>query len=258
MFRFSDKPLAFNEIVKSGIEFYKDTFKEVWYLVLINMVLFAIIFSVLNYFVPAIPTMATSATTPVPTLSSMQIVTMWVCDILIFLVSAFFFSLIMHRMYTLGKGEMQATLKDSFNAVSKKYLILAAVIFLFFLAFIVASLALLIPGIVVGIFLAFCVPLVLFDNKKIFTAFKESALLVWGNWWRTFAVVFPVTIGLLLLNLLMQFLFGMVFRNLLFLSLVNAVVMTLFQSLVYAFLLVQFNDLKLRKVHVSTVEVKMP
>lgn len=254
MFKFADKPLDFADIVKSGIELYRFTLKDVWYLVLANMVLFAIIYGVLNYFVPIMPSAMSNA--QVSSLTTSQVILMWVCDILIFLVSAFFFSLVMHRMFTLGKGDVAVTLMNSVDVIKKKYLVLVAVTFIFFVTFLIGAILLLIPGIVVAIFLAFCVPLVLFDDVKIFVSLKESVLLVWGNWWRTFAALFPVVAALLLLNLVAQFLFAIVSRNIFFLSLVNAVVMTAFQSAVYAFVLVQFNDLKLRKGVKPTVVVE--
>lgn len=251
MFKFSDKPLALAEIMNAGLQLYKDTFKNVWFLVLTNMLLFTVIFSVLNNFVPLV------SSEQIQPLTSWQIASMWVCNILMFIISAFFFSLILHRIYILGKGEMQMTLKDSVHFVIGKYLSLIAITFIFFAAVIISAIVFIIPGIIVGIFLAFSVPLVLIDNMNVFAALKESVILVWKNWWRTLIVIFPVTVALLLLNVLAQYLFSFIFHHIMLLSLVNAAVMTIGQTAVYSFLLVQYNDLKLRKTMVTTeVETK--
>ncbi len=73
---------------------------------------------------------------------------------------------------------------------------LVVMMILFMLALMIGTLLLIIPGIILMVSLLLCYPAALFDNKGPVSALSESHRLVWGNWWRTFAIL---SVGLIIL-----------------------------------------------------------
>jgi hypothetical protein len=68
-----------------------------------------------------------------------------------------------------------------------------------FLCNALASLLFVIPGIFLAILLIFFDCAILLDNKGVFASIGFSAKLVWGNWWRTVAVMLiPLLINLVI------------------------------------------------------------
>lgn len=61
-------------------------------------------------------------------------------------------------------------------------------VFLYIVLVLFGTMCLAIPGIFLGILLIYSFLAVLIDHKDIFSSFKYSVQLVWGHWWRTFAI----------------------------------------------------------------------
>ncbi len=57
------------------------------------------------------------------------------------------------------------------------------------------TIAFILPGIFVFILLSMAQPLVLLEDKGIIESLKGSCKLIWGKWWNTFAIMFPLLIG---------------------------------------------------------------
>src|SRR3990167_1584881 len=122
-----------------------------------------------------------------------------------------------------------------------------AVFVVFFFQFIAA----------VYIYFLFCfyLPLILTENKSIVSSLKQSAVLVWKNWWRTFCVqVFPwfcYLIALFIIKHVLDFHLHVYFtdpRNItVFSTTMHIIIFAIFIPWPAATLLVQLRDLELRK-----------
>lgn len=129
---------------------------------------------------------------------------------------------------------------------------------LYTIAMFLGFLALIIPGIILSLTLLFGVYAVVTDNLGPIAALKYSHNLVWGNWWRTAAVVgvgtFILMAGMILVGVISGFAVAAgdginpesvqssPILNFVVLPLITAVLSPLF----YAFVMAAFNDLKLR------------
>lgn len=105
----------------------------------------------------------------------------------------------------------------------------------------------------------FSIPYILFEHKGVWGGIKQSIKLVWGNWWRTFtvfllslliiAVIAMLSLAIILEADIMLVFLGFITNHLplsvigIFAAFLASLTFTFVQSLV----LVQFNDLKIRK-----------
>lgn len=79
---------------------------------------------------------------------------------------------------------------------------------LFFIAFLIGCLLLIIPGLILLVSLMPAFNLVLFEGKGPFAALVDSHRLVWGNWWRTAAILTVGFIIVIVIYVLAGFLVG--------------------------------------------------
>jgi hypothetical protein len=79
---------------------------------------------------------------------------------------------------------------------------------LFAIAFVIGCILLIIPGLILLISLMPAFNLVLFEGKGPVTALIDSHKLVWGNWWRTFAILTVGFIIVIVIYVLAGFLVG--------------------------------------------------
>ena len=127
---------------------------------------------------------------------------------------------------------------------------------LYFLAMAGGLILLIIPGVILSLSLSFAFIAVVLDGESALAALKRSHRLVWGNWWRTLAVVsVPVVIVMILYLGL-----GIAFGATLFMSdgkpasdvfitanLTEAAIGGITAPLIYSIMIAQYHDLKLRK-----------
>jgi hypothetical protein len=132
---------------------------------------------------------------------------------------------------------------------------------LYFIAVTIGSLLLLVPGIILSVSLLLFVGTSMFDNKGPVDALTASHRLVWGNWWRTTAILAVGFVILLVLYMVALTLIGVVTpvvvmggatENLALVGLVSGMVIGLLVSLLMtpfyiAMFLAIYWDLKLRK-----------
>jgi len=244
MFKFDDNKLSVAEIWQSTFGLYKQTFSKVWYLVLIMM----LIGSIPNFFLGQAKT---------PLITSGMVIFLILSGILGLYLSA----IILHRIYNLIT-DPNFKLRDSLiYALSRYLIILASVLAIYFIllmsfailllpiAVFPHQLAILLIGIwgIFAIFVVFLlmfnIPYILFEEEGWITALKSSFKLVWGNWWRTFAVFLAPFLILIIIQILTQTLIKHVWANVA----VTSLVMVLFVPFLQSLILVQFKDLKLRQ-----------
>lgn len=157
------------------------------------------------------------------------------------LIMLYFAALLLYRMHVVGSSNI--TLRASIIFVCKKYFTIVVSLLLVLLLCSLGLLAFILPGFFLLILFFMVQPLILFEDHKCFAALKGSCRLVWGNWWRTFAVFVPI----LLLNYLLGFGATMLADYLFFLLIGGLLFSVFVYPLFYACILVQFDDLKLRR-----------
>jgi len=209
----------------------------------------------------------------------LYIFTFYFC-VLWFLAAAFW------RVYCVAQNKKETYISDLKQALKKILYIVGAAIIIFFVLALAAVVALnlhallrhyqllnqhnipasfltavilfvqaLVPLYMTFIFY-FYFPLIVIENDKIFTALKQSVILVWGNMWRTLSLqVTPWVVYLLVIMLLRNFLkldlhvyfFAINKTPSFFATALNLVLLSFFIVWSISVVLVQLWDLELRK-----------
>ena len=100
---------------------------------------------------------------------------------------AIIYGALIHYCTTCARGD-HASLKASLAAAGSRGLVLFVAGFLYFLALLVGTAALIIPGIFVMVSLLLYANRIMLDGAGIWSSLRDSHRLVWGNWWRSMAV----------------------------------------------------------------------
>lgn len=240
MFEFSKNKLSITDIWSASFELYKQTVLKVWYLAFIMM---AVLLTVFNYAVKTsiVEKAADQAKTAMPVIHWSA--TTIVAYIIGLLVTIFIISVILHRIYNLALNP-NYRLRDSLIFVLSKFLIIFLCMVLVYLIVATGLMLFIVPGIFLGILFIFSLLFILFEDAGWIGAIKQSVQLVWGNWWRTFAVILMPALLLFIIQNIVSVIIGMhlMWLNILITSLVVAFIKPFFDAVV----LVQFNDLKFR------------
>jgi hypothetical protein len=93
------------------------------------------------------------------------------------------------------------------NTISRVPFLLLTTI-LFFIAFLIGCILLIVPGLILLVSLMLSFNLVLFEGKGPVAALIDSHKLVWGNWWRTAAILTVGFIIVIVIYMLAIFLIG--------------------------------------------------
>jgi hypothetical protein len=128
---------------------------------------------------------------------------------LFFLISIFTLVLyagIIYRLDNLVHGR-EDTLMECVAFGFKKFPSMLLAAFLYGLAVLLGFVLLLIPGIILTESLMYYMFFIVLESKGAYRALRCSHSLVWGNWWRTLAIITPPMI------LWMAFLFGIAFLS---------------------------------------------
>jgi len=235
MFTFATTQSPIIKLWRDGLVFYKNVFSKIWYILLIMM----LVAGILQY---------ATALVPMDTLANAKhafdrdAIFMGLTATVSLMVQFYCIGLIFHRMYSIGSGK-DIKLAASMRSVRSKYLSIGTTSLVVFILVLLGILALVIPGIFLAFALMFSIPAVICDDATAFKAIAVSLKLAWGNWWRTFCVMFPMFfIQVLCASVVLL----IAHESSWIVKAINMVVFTFLSSIIYAFILVQFNDLKLR------------
>lgn len=241
MYQFASQQLTVSEVYKQGFAYFRITLRHVLPLILVGIICLYVAQIIIHYngiINPARPLRETLSMLPNLSVQDVIAVIMLLSALV---VNLYFVSVAMHRMYVFGGG-ITGTLKDSLKAVIHK---MPTIIFLNIILFVMIFLGILfyvIPGVILIVFFAFCTPTVLFENKKAWSALARSCHLVWGYWWQTFAIL--ITPWLLIVGVS---LLSAQIGNLFLANAVSLLMFSVLMPLLYAFLLVQYRNLSIRK-----------
>lgn len=258
MFTLATTPISIFNIWRSAITLFKNVCTKIWPLILLAMLF-------VGMFQPQLGSLqGYTGMTQAEMLNQMQkqpkilLLLLIVSVALLALLWIYVSNVILHRTYIIGKN-FDTSPKISFQKVLSKFpKILSATIIILILD-IAGLFALIIPGIFIIAMLLFAIPLILFEDCSSFKSIAESCKLVWGNWWRTFiAVLVPIAIVSYVFNILTMFLDK---AHLFVVSdILDAIAFGLLFSVSQSLIVVQYNDLKLRKAQKESqhVEIKTP
>ena len=162
------------------------------------------------------------------------------------LLDIYLVAVILHRIYVLGAGQ-GGKLGESLIFVNKRYsaIVICELIGYFFILLGVFFFVL--PGVYMKLVFLLLQPLILFANKSVFAALRESFHLMQRNWWRTLITFLPLIIivfGLTLFAANFLIRYGIWYWMLGF----SALTITFFYPLWYSLILLQFNNLQARKI----------
>lgn len=131
-------------------------------------------------------------------------------------------------------------------------ILIASIVYV--IALVSGTLLLIIPGVILSMSLIFFMPLMVVDNQGIIESLTSSHRLVWGEWWRTSTVLtIPVLfyciflILMLILSLSLSSVEEVLSGTSLFSATGNILLNILLLPFFLSIVLVQLNDLKLRK-----------
>jgi hypothetical protein len=231
MNNFFTTKLSIIGIWKSGFALYKKAFFKIWYSGLITVIPQSIYFLCIKY--------------KITTCSLFQI-TFFKYFMIALITNLFVEAVLLHYLYNFVSDTKSKLSKSIHYAASKYLLLLATTITLYYMIHELAKIFsfknhLLTFAVTYTIFytvFTFNKQAILFENAGYFRAFKVSIQLVWGNWWRTFVVFFPVA----LIGLAQSHIFSFTLPH----YIVASVLWILFYPYLVSLMLVQFNDLKLR------------
>ena len=246
MFSMPAQPQTIGQTLDNGFKLFFHAFKRCFVLSLLSALVLA-----LPYVVTDFPIASGE-----PSTFSWAALTqfMWV------LLPAWIVYLWLHAalIFRLGRIAQSAdpTLTDALAHAFKCLLPIFAAIVLYGLCAALGFIALIIPGLFLMLSLYLFMPAIVLDGLGPVQALKRSHDLVWGNWWRTATVITIPTFVLIIMYMALGFVSGFLLAigyNLtigsfqtvihLFQSAVNAV----FLPLLYAVLITQYHDLKLRR-----------
>jgi hypothetical protein len=182
-----------------------------------------------------------------------------VTSMIMWLVSIILYNAILSRVGAVANGD-NSDLYDSLVTGIRKAIPVFVAAVLYALAISIGFVLLIIPGLILMVTLLFFQVLIVVDDEGILASLKRSHNLVWGNYWRTTAVIlvpFFIIYALIMVVAIIagslgalsapevmhgqfQMTFGIV-------DIIIAVVSVLLVPLLDAVFVAQVNDLKLRK-----------
>lgn len=144
--------------------------------------------------------------------------------------------------------------EDSFSGALmfsvRKFPALLLALILYGVATFVGTILLIIPGLILGLSLAFYVYFIVLENENGYQALKSSHRLVWKDWWRTLAVFAVPGVILIIALIGISFVFEMLgFSKSGYdgVTIATNFLACLYMPYFYALGYVQYHDLKLRK-----------
>ena len=251
------QPASIGRVLDNGFKLFVASLKPVLLLVVVTAIINVIMqYAMFQTMMPAQQQvtqeeMAQYMTGVMPQILGISVI-MWVVSIILY-------NAMLARVGYVASGA-GGDLYDALIVGIRKLLPVFVAAILYTLAVSVGFLLLVIPGLILMITLLFFQVLIVIDDEGIIASLKKSHGLVWGNYWRTTAVILiPVFIVYALIMVVaiaagfftainqpemiegqMQMSFGLV-------DIVMAVVSVLVVPFLDAIFIVHVNDLKLRK-----------
>ncbi|MGB5458206.1 MAG: hypothetical protein WBO14_14750 [Gammaproteobacteria bacterium] len=251
------QPESIGRVLDSGFKLFIASLKSVLLLVVVTAIINVIMqYAIFQTMMPAQPftTEEQMAEQMMSALSQILGVSaiMWIISIILY-------NAILSRVGDIASGA-DSDLYDALIVGIRKLLPVFIAAILYSLAVSIGIVLLIVPGLILMITLLFFQVLIVVDDEGIIAALKHSHNLVWGNYWRTSAVILiPVFIVYALIMVVAiaagffgamsepQIIDGQMQMSFGLFDIVMAVVSVLVVPFLDAIFVVHVNDLKLRK-----------
>jgi hypothetical protein len=160
-----------------------------------------------------------------------------------FMIINYIYGIILYRTYKINSGNT-ISLSAAFIFVGKNFFNITMCLLLVMILISAGALLFIIPGVFLVVLLIMTKSAILFENKNVFSAIECSAKLLWGNWWRVFLLTLPFFCFLLAVGAIAHY--AASFLGWPYGALINSFGIAFFYPLYYAYIVVQYNDLKER------------
>ncbi len=256
-FQLLNAPASIGRVLDSGFKLYVSSFKQVFGLVVLAAIISVIMqYAMMQVMAPDQPITTIEQSEAymaqaMPVIMGLGVV-IWVFSIIVY-------NAILVRVGDIALGR-QGDVVDALLTGLKKTLPVFIGFVLYGLAVMAGFVLLVIPGFILMLTLLFFQVLIVLDNEGVIASLKGSHRLVWGNYWRTTAVIMIPLFVIYALVMVVAFVagamavmnspeaidatmpmkFGVV-------DALSAAIPAFMISLMYSIYIVHVNDLKLRK-----------
>ncbi|MDH3694181.1 MAG: hypothetical protein OER96_06375 [Gammaproteobacteria bacterium] len=252
---YAQEPQTIGKVLDNAFRLYKASFKE------------AVLFSFLYASIVSMPEII-FALIPgdVPELGPTATSIYWIVFVIALTIGVVFYNGFFFRMHCVA-AEEESSNATALNVGLQKLLpIFIATVFCV-IAVLLGLVLLIVPGVILMVSLILYSALIIVDNEKILSSLKRSHKLVWKNWWRTTVVFFVPFIVMVVFSMAIGAIVllgvGMImgpfsdsatafqahgYQAIILISVLgNTIIYTFTMPLLAAVMLIQTNDLKLRK-----------
>lgn len=179
------QPQGIGGVLDTAFQLYKSSLGSVWVISLLTALmslvptLYWLLFGLKGFDVSVLATNPFAMYTDNPSLIAVSLLSV--------VLSMWGMSALLIKQRAVGSDEQMST-GEAFQAALSRAPLLIVTLILYLVAFIVGTILLVVPGVILGLSLIMSMALVVFDRKGPIDALVGSHKLVWGNWWRTCAV----------------------------------------------------------------------
>ncbi|HEY5809522.1 MAG TPA: hypothetical protein VIT67_16220 [Povalibacter sp.] len=244
------QPQTIGGVLDTTFQLYKASIGEVWILCLIGAI---------GGMLPSIYLVTQGiAADPLAAMGLMSSPGYWLTNLAAMVLSLWSMGALYLKMNAIGTdGEMG--LGEALQSSLRWVPLLFLMMILFIVAIVIGSILLIIPGVILMVSLMLCFNLMMLEAKGPVAALTGSHNLVWGDWWRTFAILSVGFIIVLVIYLAVGMVLGVAIPliglgsdNPLMFSMISTVLVGTLASLVLTpfyvgMLIAVYWDLKLRK-----------
>ena len=250
-----NQPQGIGGVLDTAFQLYKSSLGSVWTISLLTAVMSLVPTLYWLFFGMSKVDVSSMATNPFAMYTNNPSLILSV--LLSILLSMWGMSALLIKQRAVGSDEQMSNGEAFQTALSRLPLLIAAT-FLYVMAIMVGSILLLVPGVILTLSLVMYMALLLFERKGAIESLTGSHKLVWGNWWRTCAVLTVAFILLMVIFIAVGFVVaiitpfvGMVGDFLVVTmavqSILNAAINVVVTPFTTAVMIALYWDLKLRK-----------
>lgn len=197
------QPQGIGGVLDTAFQLYKSSFSVSWPIALLTAVVGLAPFAYLLYLgLPVFDPTATAGADP------SMFGKVMIAVLISVIPSTVGMSALMLKQHAIGTGEELAT-GTAFQMALSRLPVLLVTVILYFLAVMIGFILLFVPGFIVMLSLILYMQLVLFERKGPIDALTGSHKLVWGNWWRSGAVLTLVGVLMMVIYIALGLVFGL-------------------------------------------------
>lgn len=246
------QPQTIGGVLDTTFQLYKASIGKVWILCLIGGI---------GSVLPSIYMVMSGGANPGDPLAILGMFSSpgyWLTNLVAVVASLWSMGALYLKMNAIGT-DAEMSLGEALQASAGKVLLLFLMVILYTIAIVIGSILLIIPGLILMVSLMLCFNVMMLEGKGPVASLTTSHKLVWGDWWRTFAILSVGFIIVLVIYMAVGMVLGVAIpliglgsSNPLLFALISGLLVGLLASLILtpfylAMLIAVYWDLKLRK-----------